>query len=95
MREILIVEFRNPDDKLHYAVIGVTEIIKKEDTILLKTEDEAMSLELDENPIKAKKLKIQIQFATAEYIRLLMANRGMLAHGVQIIDGRLELDEIS
>jgi hypothetical protein len=84
------VEFRNAEDKLHYAIIGVTEIIKLEDSILIKTENDAMSRELDENPVKAKGLKLQLYYATPEDIRNLMGNKGMFAHGIQVIDGRLE-----
>jgi hypothetical protein len=94
VREILVLEFRNAEDKLHYAMIGVTAIVKEEDDILIEMEDKEKSCRLDENPVKAKGLKINLYYATEDDILDLMGNRGMFANGIQVIDGRLEgLDE--
>ena len=90
MREMLVAEFRNEEDKLYYAVIGVTAIKLEEDDLLIETEDSSKNLRLDENPIKLKGMKLQVYYPTDGDIRYLLANKGMFEHGIQVIDGRLE-----
>ena len=90
MREMLVAEFRNAEDKLYYAVIGVTAIKLEEDDLLIEAEDSTKNLRLDENPIKEKGLTLRVYYPTEGDIRNLLANKGMFQHGMQIIDGRLE-----
>ena len=90
MREMLVVEFRNSEDKLSYAVIGVKAIQLEEDDILIETEDASKSLRLDENPIKEKGLRLSVYYPSEGDVEKLLANRGMFGRGLQIIDGRSE-----
>ncbi|MDR3363933.1 MAG: hypothetical protein LBS91_03150 [Clostridiales Family XIII bacterium] len=90
MKEMLVVEFRNAENKLHYAVIGVKAIKLEEDDVLIETEDGSMSLRLNESPIKEKGLKLHVYYPTEGDIMDLLGNKGMFEHGLQIVDGRLE-----
>ena len=90
MREMLVAEFRNAEDKLNYAVIGVKAIKLEEDDLLVETEDESKSLRLNENPIKEKGLRLSVYYPNEGDINKLLANKGMFEHGLQIIDGRIE-----
>ena len=89
MRELLVAEFRNAEDKRHYVVIGVTAIKLEEDDLLIETEDISKSLRLNEDPIKRSGIKFQVYYPTEGDIRNLLANKGMFEHGMQITDGRI------
>ena len=91
MREMLVVEFRNAENKLNYAVIGVKAIILEEDDVLIETEDESKSLRLDENPIKENGLRLSVYYPNEGDIQKLLANKDMFERGLQIIDGRKEV----
>jgi len=93
MRELLVVEFRNAEDKVHYAVIGVTAVNNEEDDLLIETENPEKNMRLDENPIKEKGLKMSIYYPTEEDISNLFGNRGMFAHGLNVVDGRIDAEE--
>lgn len=88
MREMLVAEFRNAEDRLNYAVIGVKAIKLEDDDLLIETEDVSKSLRLGEDPIKEKGLKLQVYYPSDGDIQDLLANKGMFEHGLQIIDGR-------
>ena len=90
MREMLVVEFKNRENNLNYAVIGVKAIILEEDDVLIETEDQSKCLRLDENPIKDKGLKLSVYYPDEGDIQKLLANKDMFEHGLQIIDGRAE-----
>jgi len=90
MREMLVAEFRNAEDKLYYAVIGVTAIKLEEDDLLIETEDSSKNLRLDENPIKSKGIKLQLYYPNEGDIRYLLADKGMFEHGLQVVDGRVD-----
>jgi hypothetical protein len=90
MREILVAEFRNAEDKLHYAVIGVTAIKLEVDDLLVETENPEKNVRLSENPIKKKGLKMSVYYPTEEDIQNLYGNQGMFAHGLKVVDGRTD-----
>ena len=91
MRELLVAEFRNAEDKRQYVVIGVTAIKLEEDDLLVETEDSSKNLRLNEEPIKRNGLKLHVYYPTEGDIQALLANKGMFEHGMQVIDGRLEI----
>jgi hypothetical protein len=85
---MLVVEFKNAEEKVHYAVIGVTAIKLEEDDLLFETENPEMNVRLSESPIKAKGLKMSVYYPTEGDIRDLFAGDGLFAHGLKIVDGR-------
>jgi hypothetical protein len=89
MKELLAVEFRSAENKLHYAIIGVTAIKLEEDDLLFETENPEKNIRLSENPIKEKGLKLQVYYPTEDDIRELFGNSGMFDRGLKVIDGRM------
>jgi hypothetical protein len=85
---MLVVEFRNAEEKVHYAVIGVKSIHLEEDDLLFETENPEKSVRLSESPIKQKGLKMTVYYPTEGDIRDLFAGDGLFAHGLKIVDGR-------
>ena len=89
MQEILVAEFKNTDDKLHYAIIGMTSIEKEDDDILIKTLDPEKYFRINEESIKANELSIHIYYPNEGDVEKLLANVDMFKHGLQIVDGRI------
>jgi hypothetical protein len=88
MREMLVAEFKNAEDRVHYAVIGVTAIKKEENDLLIETENPEKSIRLDETPVKKKGLKIDMYYPTEGDVEALFGNNGMFGHAIVVIDGR-------
>ena len=88
MKDVLVVEFKNPDDKKHYAVIGVTGVNLADDDIVIHTEDPEKSIVLSEDPIKIKSLKLNIYRPRHNEISDLLGIKDLFAIGMKIIDGR-------
>jgi len=93
MREMLVVEFRNAEDKAHYAVIGVTAIKLEADDLLIETENPEANIRISETPIKEKGLKMSVYYPTEDDIRDLFAANGMFARGLTVVDGREDAPE--
>ncbi|MDR1271905.1 MAG: hypothetical protein LBK04_02795 [Clostridiales Family XIII bacterium] len=90
MRELLVAEFKNSDNNTHYAVVGVTAILKEEDSILIKTENPEKDFHIDEGGVKEKDLSIQLYYPNEDDILRLHGNDGLFKHGIHVVDGRLE-----
>jgi hypothetical protein len=88
MRELLVAEFKNTDDNTHYAVIGVTAIVKEEDSILIKTENPEDDFRIDEDGVKEKDLSIQLYYPNEDDILRLHGDDGLFKHGIHVVDGR-------
>jgi hypothetical protein len=88
MREMLVAEFKNTDDKVNYAVIGVTAVVKEEDSILIKTENPEKDFSIHEDGVKEKDLHIQLYYPNEDDIRKLFGDDGMFKHQLHVVDGR-------
>ncbi|MDR2457699.1 MAG: hypothetical protein LBD41_04385 [Clostridiales Family XIII bacterium] len=88
MEDVLIAEFKNPDNKKHYAVIGVKSVSLENDNILINTEDPTKSLLLFENPIRIKALKLNLYKPKHGEVSDLLGLKGLFANSMKIIDGR-------